>query len=304
MSLFEPLGILRMPMAANEHIGQKDQASEAGPAIGHVAFPSYAPGDETGITDILNACHDHEWGDEEWWQWKHSHRPTFSADDVTVAVVDDQMAGCFHGAVLPFRLEAGLEVPMCFEGDFAVLPKYRKAGLPLRAHDLADRRLLDAGVILRGGFTSLELNERFYHRQFGYIFAPTVTTEFRKIIGLAPLQKKVAELNEHLLEKEGLRKVLRGIRLVIDLTIDRLPPSHVELSEHQIALHPGFASDAHMKVQIPYAVLVASKSGRGRLLQALLSHGIRGRIRLKGLRFNAGWLAKGLVQFFSRGRKA
>jgi len=291
-----------MPMDGN--VRQEGRVPESGPTVGRPTFRSYADGDETEITRILNACHAQAWGSERLWRWKHSRRPNFSADDVTLAVVGGQVVGCFHSAVLPLRLEEGLEVPMCFEGDFAVLPEYRKAGLPLQAHDRASRRLLDAGVILRGGFTSRELNERFYHRQFGYVFVPTVTTEFRKIIGLKPLQQKVAHLSEQLCKKERFRHMLRGIRLVMNLTIDRLPPSRLDISEHQIALREGFAPDAHMKLHIPYAVLAVSKKGLRRTFQALLSQAIRGRVRLEGFWPNMGQLIMVVCRFLVKPVKA
>ena len=279
-------------MHVNESGATKSGASQPITGKGTAQFRSYLPGDEVGIASILNACHPHGWGNELFWRWRHSQRSNFSPDDVTLAVVDGRLAGCFHGAILPVRLEEGLEVPMCFEGDFAVLPEYRKAGLPLQAHDLINPRLLDAGVILRGGFTSRELNDKFYHRQFGYVFAPTVTTGFRKILGLGPLQQKIARLNEHLFKSRKYLRVFRGIGLTVDLTIDQFPPSHLEISEHGMALLAGFAPSSSMKVRLPYSFLVASRRGMIPFVFALISEMLRGRIRLKGLLPHAVQLAK------------
>jgi hypothetical protein len=281
-----------MPMPVNKSDASKDVTPSPIPDVGTVELRSYEPGDEAAISAILNACHVTGWGNESFWRWKHAQRPNFSADDVILTVIDGRIAGCFHGAILPVQLEEGLEVPMCFEGDFAVLPEYRKAGLPLLAHDLADRRLLDAGVVLRGGFTSHELNEKFYHRRFGYVFVPTVTTGFRKILGLGPLQEKVARLNDRLLRSGTLGRLLRGIQLTIDLTIDQFPPSHLEISEHRVALHSGCAAIPHMKVLVPYSLLVASRRGLRTLVPAVLSGVIRGRVRLRGLLRNANLLAR------------
>lgn len=252
-----------------------------------VELRSYAAGDEKGITEILAACHAKGWEDEEFWRWKHSHRPGFSADDVTLAVVDNQLAGCFHGALLPLRLEEGIEVPMCFEGDFAVLPQYRKAGLPVQAHDLADQRLLSAGAILRGGFTSQQLNERFYHKQFGYIFAPTVTVNFRKVIGFKPLQDKVAVLCSQLLAHQRIRRALKGKRLVINLTIGRLPSCHLDISEQEGKLCRGFVPGRHLHAVLSYSLLVAAKQNLWSLLRAVLWDGARGRLRIGGIWGNA-----------------
>jgi GNAT superfamily N-acetyltransferase len=261
---------------------------------------SYQGGDETRIAAILNACHAKAWGNESFWRWKHSLRPDFSPDDVTVSVVDGEIVGCFHGAILPVRLEDGLDVPMCVEGDFAVLPEYRKMGLPLEAHDLADKRLLEAGVILRGGFTSQALNERFYHRQFGYIFAPTETVRFVKILGLDPLQEKVTQFSERLLKNEVLSEVFKEIHLIVDVAIDQLPPAHLEMSEKSLVLVPGVAHAPHMRVRIPYGLLVHARRGRLTLFLALLRGMLSGRVQVKGLLLNLSPLCRLIVRLVRR----
>jgi GNAT superfamily N-acetyltransferase len=257
---------------------------------------SYQGGDETRIAAILNACHAKAWGNESFWRWKHSLRPDFSPEDVSVSLVDGEIVGCYHGAILPVRLEDGLDVPMCVEGDFAVLPEYRKMGLPLEAHDLADKRLLEAGVILRGGFTSQALNERFYHRQFGYIFAPTETVRFVKILGLDPLREKVTQLSERLLKNGILSEVFKGIHLIVDVVFDQLPPAHLEMSEKSLVLVPGVAQAPHMRVRIPYGLLVHARHGLFTLFLALLRGMLSGRVQVKGLLPNLSPLCRLVVR--------
>jgi hypothetical protein len=266
---------------------------EPGQAIGHVEFRPYASGDEAGITRVLHRAHTAGWqGDAGHWMWKHAERPGFKPDEVTVAYVDGQMAACFHTATLPIRLEEGLIVPICIEGDFAVLPEFRGEGLPLPAHDRSSERLLAAGVILRGGFTSLELNERFYHRQFGYIFAPTVSADFKKILGLRPLQEKVAELGPRLLTPRA-RRALAGERLLVDLTIDQFPPCYLEITAEAIALHKGSAPSTPppLRVRVPYRLLVAYRADAA-LWRTLVWNGLTGRLRFRGVFSNAGRLSR------------
>jgi GNAT superfamily N-acetyltransferase len=263
-------------------------------------FRSYQGEDETRIAAILNACHARGWGNESLWRWKHSLRPDFSPDDVTVSLVDGEIVGCFHGAILPVRLEDGLEVPMCVEGDFAVLPEYRKMGLPLEAHDLADKRLLEAGVILRGGFTSQALNERFYHRQFGYIFAPTETVRFVKILGLDPLQEKVAQFSERLLKSGILSEVFTGIHLIVDVAFDQLPPAHLEMSEKSLVLVPGVAHAPHMRVRISSGLLARARRGPFSLFLAVLRGMLSGRVQVKGLWLNLSPLCRLIVRLVRR----
>jgi GNAT superfamily N-acetyltransferase len=260
----------------------------------------YQGGDETRIAAILNASHEKAWGNESFWRWKHSLRPDFSPDDVTVSVIDGEIVGCFHGAILPVRLEDGLDVPMCVEGDFAVLPEYRKRGLPLEAHDLADKRLLEAGVILRGGFTSQELNERFYHRQFGYIFAPTETVRFVKILGLDPLRERVTQLSERLLNSGILSEVFKGIHLIADVAFDQLPPAHLEMSEKSLVLVPGVAHTPHMQVRIPYGLLIHARRGPFSLFLAVLRGMTSGSVRVRGLLRNLPTLCRLIVRLVKR----
>lgn len=261
---------------------------------------SYQEGDEARITAILQECFAKRWGDKTFWRWKHTMRPNFSPDDVTVSVVDGAVVACFHGAILPVQLEEGLDVPMCFDGDFAVLPEYRKMGLPLEAHDLADKRLLEAGVIFRGGFTTREKNERFYHRQFGHIFPPTVTVKFTKILGLEALQEKVTLFSERLLKNGILSEVFKGIRLIIDVAIDQSPPAYLEMSEKSIVLVPGVAQTSHMQVRIPSALLVHAWRGPFSLFLAVLRGIPSGRVRVKGLLLNLSPLCRLIVRLVKR----
>jgi hypothetical protein len=189
-------------------------------------------------------------------------------------------------------LEEGLDVPMCFEGDFAVLPQYRKMGLPIAAHDRINKRLLDAGAIMRGGFTTPELNARFYHRQFGFIFVPTITVAFTKILGLAPLQEKVTQLSERLDRNGLLGKVFRGIHLTVDIAIEEFPPAYLEMSEKAFALVHGTAQTPDMQVRVPYSLLVRAQRGLLRLILDVLTGLTAGRVGVKGLLSNMALLCR------------
>jgi hypothetical protein len=265
-------------------------------AISKVSCRSYQEGDEARITAILQECFAGKWGDETFWRWKHTMRPNFSPGDVTVSVVDDAVVACFHGAILPVRLEDGLDLSMCFDGDFAVQPEYRKMGLPVEAHDLADKRLLEAGVILRGGFTTLEKNERFYHRQFGHIFPPTVTVKFTKFLTLETLQEKVALFSERLVKNGILSEVFKGIHLIVDVGIDQLPPAHLEMSEKALALVPGTAQTPHMQVRISSGLLSRARGEPFSLFLAVIKGMLTGRMWVKGLVPNLSPLCRLLVR--------
>jgi len=258
-------------------------SSRAGREAGKVELREYASGDEKEIVQILSRSHANGWGDEKFWRWKHVCRSGFVKEDVVVASVNNEMVGCFHGAVLPLTLEAGLEVPMNFEGDFAVLPEYRKLGIPDQAHDLISHRLLERGVMLRGGFTSKELNERFYHKRFGYIFVPTVTTQFRKILGLGLLQQKVEAYGKRLLAHSRVRQALNRQPLMLNLRLENFPPCHIEATEQFIRLREGSSLTSDLDVRLPYGTLGALVQDEVTLARSIILNFLIGRLRIRGL---------------------
>jgi hypothetical protein len=225
------------------------------------------------------------WGDREHWRWKHGERPGFSPEDVVLAVAGDEVIGSFHGAVLPLKLEEGLVVPMSFDGDYAVLPEYRKRDVAVRAHDLTDERLRARHVVFRGGFTSRELNERLYHRRFGYVFVPGVTTQYRKILGPGPLAPRVTALGESLCARPAVRRALAR-PLTMALAIPDFPPCHLVLGASGFRLErgPAPARVPDAELRLPYPLLAALGSGgrppAGTLARAFLAGHLSFRARL------------------------
>ena len=268
--------------------GRKDPAPAPVAASQRASKPiirQYAPGDEQQIVNVLRVCHAHSWGKEDGtlWRWKHGERPGFSADDVLVATIDGSVVACFHSAVMPLQLEPGLAVPVSFDGDFAVLPECRGQDLSGQAYDITDRRLLEQGVVLRGGFTSRELNEGFYQKRFGYVFVSTAQTTFRKIIALTPLQEKFAKLGNRLLRRGGLRRSLSRRGFVVDILVQDFPPAHIEMKGDAFCLHEGYAAEPDLTVRMPYSVLLGVVDGPRDLLKHTVGGVLTGRFRVGGL---------------------
>ncbi|HWN83456.1 MAG TPA: GNAT family N-acetyltransferase, partial [Candidatus Udaeobacter sp.] len=188
----------------------QSQPTAASPAAqpAEIRLRDHRPGDESVIVAVLNKVQHGAWGSEALWRWRHGGRPGFRSDEVVLAMVGDELVGSFHSAVLPMKLEDGLVVPMSFDGDYAVLPEYRKRDIVVQAHELTDERLRARQVVFRGGFTSRELNERLYHRRFGYVFVPGVTTQYRKILGPGPLAPRVTALGESICMRTAVRRAL------------------------------------------------------------------------------------------------
>jgi len=221
----------------------------------------HRPGDEPVIVALLDAVQRGDWGDEALWRWRHAARPGFRSDEVVLATVGDAVVGSFHGAVLPLKLEDGLVVPMSFDGDYAVLPEHRKRDIAVQAHDLTDDRLRARHVVFRGGFTSRELNERLYHRRFGYVFVPGVTTQYRKILGPGPLAPRVVALGESVCMRTAVRRALAR-PLVMALEIPDFPACHMVLAADGFRLERGMAPAPDVKLRVPYQLL-ASVGGGG-----------------------------------------
>ncbi len=258
----------------------KAETPEQGGA--EISLADYRAGDEEAIAQVLESCQREGWGDATWWRWKHGHRPGFRDDEVLVARADGKAIGCFHGGVLELKLEAGLHVPVSFDGDFAVLPAYRGHDVAVRAHDLTDERLRARHVVFRGGFTSRELNERLYHRRFGYVFVPSVTTQFRRYLGPGPLAPRVKDLGARLLERPALRRALRH-PLVVDLEIESFPPCHVVLAASGFRLERGAAESPNLRVRMPYGLLTRFAGGE-LPPPGVLFHAVgRGELAAKGL---------------------
>jgi len=260
-----------------------DQLSESQEPGSEVQLNDYQQGDEEAILQVLSTVFPQTWDNIEEWRWKHCNRPAFKAQDIVTARVNDKMVACFHGATLPLKLEPGIVIPMSFDGDFAVLPENRGQHIPSRVHDLTDRRLKEAGVALRGGFTSLALNERFYHKQFGYVFIPTASTNFRKVIGIKSLREKIEILGEKLIEDPAFRNVLESHPMTINFEVDGFAPFHLHLSGEAFRLIDSVSDQADMYIKAPYNVIMNFSQGTGSLIKSALSSLLRGKFRIRGL---------------------
>jgi hypothetical protein len=231
------------------------------------------PRDIPQIVDVLNACQAHGWGDQEFWRWKHVDRPGFEMDDVYVAVAGRKIVACAHWAVRPVEIEPGLVLPMSFDGDFAALPAYRGLEAPFRAYLEGERSLAARGAVLRGGFTSSTLNERFYRPRFGYDFAASVTGQYRRYLGPGPLAERVSALGERLLARPRVRRALAN-PLDIELTIERFPICLLVLAASGFELMRGASPQASLHLRIPYRLLTmfagGSRPGTGALVRSLL----------------------------------
>jgi hypothetical protein len=248
-----------------------------------VQINDYVPGDAENILDVLSTVFPENWDNIDKWRWKHCNRPGFSNKDIITARANDRMVACFHGATLILKLEPGITVPASFDGDFAVLPEFRGLHIPSRVHDLTDRRLKESGVALRGGFTSLALNERFYHKQFGYVFVPTSSINFRKIIGLKPLREKIEALGEHLNADPAFSSTLADHPVSINFDVEGFTPFNIRFTDKAFSLIDGYYDEAEMFIKAPYNVIMKLSEGISPFVKSSISNLLLGKLRIRGL---------------------
>lgn len=245
----------------------------------------WRPGDEEAICRVISTCYSEEWepGSVSHWRWKHLRRPGFTAEDVLVALSGKQVVGCFHGWLLPFRLEEDLSVPVSFNGDWALLPEFRGGALTTLAWDRAGKRQREKGALLRVGFATPEVNESVYRRRFGSVFVPASTIRYRKPIGLEPLREKLREFGTRALGRPRISNIL-GLRpWTVDFNLDRLPPFHVIFDPIGFHLKEGAAAEPDLQVEGPSFLLARVPDGAGRLLAGAFGQLLRGRLRVRGI---------------------
>ena len=252
----------------------------------------YAPAIEAGIVRVLNAAFPNGWGSEQFWRWKHRDRPGFVPGDVLAAHDQGTVVGCFHSGILPLVIDPGLAVPMSFDGDFAIERAFRGSRIAPSIRDAGEPRLFEQRVPLRGGFTSVALNERLYEPIFDFVFVPGANTEYRKVLGIGPLRPRVAKLGAALLARGRVRQALARRPLVVDLHVEGLDSAHLVLTAEGFALEAGPATArADLAVWAPYAVIASLADGTSALARTALGELARGRLRVRGLVRSAPRLA-------------
>ena len=264
---------------------------------GDYRYRSYAPGDENEILELLRGSLDWtELGTPDW-LWKHARRPGFRPEDVVVVLSsNDELIACFHSAVLPLSLGKGLVARVSLDGDFVVAPAHRGSDIPTPALEQSNDRLLREGVVLRGGFTTEELNRRFYRRRYGYVFVPSASTSYKRPLTIDALRPALLKLGARLLEGQAFASALRTAPFVVNCRITSLPPCHVELRDDGFFLHEGFDPHAAMRVSAPYRLIAARALTVPRLVRNTAVDLLFGRLRFTGL-----WRSRRKLSRFAAG---
>lgn len=244
---------------------------------------NYTDGLESEILDALHAGFGRRWGTIERWRWKHRYRPGFRPADINVFMLEGQCGACFHVAVRTMCLGPNIEVGTSTEGDFVVRPQFRGRGLAQKYFRVVAPFLAQRGVVLRGGFSSPELYQRFYRRKFGHCLVGTVNAHYRKILSDVALRAKLTEFGEAVGRRRLARRVLAKRPVVIRVEIAGFEPCELVLERGACACVGAASRDVDLVLRAPYLILTAA---RMRPLHAFLKIGrglISGEVRVRGV---------------------
>jgi len=242
----------------------------------------YAADLEPHILKILHASFGAKWGDAEFWRWKHSSRPGFSPSDVVVCAAADRPIACFHLTIRTIRLAPGVEIRCSVEGDFAIEPDARGAGIPQKAYRYVSPRLVSRGVVVRAGFSSRDLFEHVYKSKFGHRMPPTVTAQYRKILSDRALHGKLQEFGEAARVHPWSQRFLRS-PLTVRLKVEGFQPCDLVLTATAASCTPSGTGRPDLTIKMPYVLLTAARLSPFRAMLTVLESMICGRVRTAGL---------------------
>lgn len=238
---------------------------------------------EPDIVAILRASFGEKWGDDAFWRWKHSSRPGFAPADVAVFMDEGTPVACFHVSLRSLHLLPGLEVPCSIEGDFAIRPELRGAGLPQIAYLHAAPRLAEQSMVLRAGFSSPELYSRVYKRKFGHRMIPTVSTQYRKILSDRALRGKLQDLGDKIRARPSWQRLLKHRAAAIRIEVAGFQPCSLALAPDSAHCTGDLPPHADLSLRLPYRVLAVPRMrpllGMFTVLCAIFS----GQVRTSGL---------------------
>ncbi len=246
---------------------------------------AYSPGDEVGICRVMAECHPGTWHEDSIpeWRWKYAARPASLEEDVLVAEAGGEIVACFHSTMRVLKLEEGLQIPVSYNGDWAVVKAFRGKNLTGPAWDLTSSMQRDRGALIRVGFATEEVNEKFYRKRFGSVFVPSSTVRLRRAISRAPLEGRVQELGEKVLAHPGIRCALRDRPWSVKFEMERMPAFSVHMKEDGFTLLGGDGRKPDLRVSGSFAPIAAIPDGPGAVVASVARELMFGRLRIRGL---------------------
>jgi hypothetical protein len=243
----------------------------------------YSPDLRAGVLEVLHEGFGQKWGDDAFWQWKHSSRPGFSPSNVAVFTSQGDPVGCFHLVVRSIHLAPGLDVRCSVEGDFAIRKHIRGSGLPQRAYRHSSHMLADQSVVLRCGFSSPELYEHVYKPKFGHRMMPSVTAQYRKVISDRLLREKMQELGEKLRQRVRVHRMVARRPLTVHFNVAGFQPFDLIVAKDSASCSASLSPRPDLKVRAPYALLAVGRMPRPAAAMAVAQAVLSGKAWVSGL---------------------
>ncbi len=231
---------------------------------------------------MLNASHPEPWGDEQRWLWKYARRPGFDPEIVRVLETDGRIVATWH-AVLHEVVLGDVRLRVAFEGDTAVLPRYRGGFAVWRMFDELTAELRRRGAAVRVGSTTPELADGFYSATFGYLTLETPL--YTKLVSVEPVRAAL----ERIAGQATTARALRDASFSVQLDLDGLPPFHVQVRGGRVGVAEGRLDRPDIRLRGNQApVLRALRDPRrgggwGALIGAVTTGRVRVRVRWRAL---------------------
>jgi hypothetical protein len=240
----------------------------------------WRPTDTEQIAAVLAACGLKDCADPEGWRWKHERHAGFDPRNVLVFTAGDRIVACTHATPLPMRLQGRARVLISVDGDYGVLPEMRGGGLIRRAYQVSNAYLRPRGVVLRGGFTSIELYSRFYRTKFGSTRIAQGTRPYIRFLRPDVVQARVDRARARRGAAPG-GAWRRLVGLSVEVALRGMPPFTIHVDPDGPRLWAGPDAAATVHVEGPAALLHLFAGGGPRVRHMLRAIG-RGRVRVRG----------------------
>jgi hypothetical protein len=245
----------------------------------------YTPEAEPAVLRLLQSAFGPEWGDSAFWRWKHCARPGFSPSDVLIYTSAGAEIGCWHMASCALHLAPRLEVLCSVEGDYALQPEWRGAGI--RRKDQATleelRALAQRGVVVRFAFSSQTLYERLYQSRLGWHRLPSVTSRYRKLLSDRAIRSRLQAAGARLLQGLFVQRLVRPRRLVIQVEVRGFSACTLVIEGGAAECREGVLPDPDLIVGIPYAALTITRGEPILGFLVLMRAFLCGHVRTRGL---------------------
>jgi predicted N-acetyltransferase YhbS len=216
----------------------------------------------------------------DYWGWKYQSNPNFDPSLVVVAEKDGKVVGCNHWLVRDFKLSADLKVNAVLGADVVVTPEHRGQGVgkALLKFFRTSTAFKKKDVIFIYMFADPEIHRNLYRPAVGYVFAPSSTLTFTKVLNPQRIKDKFQLINQAIQSRSDLLERINGLDIQILFRLRGAPTFSVDVSSNHVEFDEGELQSADVIVEGEFPVFSAAVEGRiglGALTKLLLFRKLR-----------------------------